>query len=66
MYEHAQSRPALEVGMMRQEMNPGYEKLMKQCNSMKNIRRCAKTNGGFNDGVTDSMQQPISLLSGVF
>lgn len=46
------------IGVMCQEMPEEFEKLIKNCNSMEEIRKAAAKNMGFN-----SIQPPLCLLT---
>ena len=53
------------IGLMRQKMPEEFEKLIKNCNSMEDIRNAATKNVGLQEAFTDSMQQPLCLLAEV-
>lgn len=53
------------IGLMRLEMSEEFEKLIKNCNSMEDVRNAAAKKSGFQDAFTDSMQPPLSMLAEV-
>ena len=53
------------VGVMREKMSDENEQLIKNCNSMAEIRKSAAKNSGLADAFTDSMQPPLCLLTEV-
>ena len=53
------------VGVMRQEMEHEYEQIIKRCNNMQQVRNAAEKDPKFTEAITDSLQQPISLISSI-
>ena len=53
------------IGLIRQKMPEEFEKLIKNCDSMEDIRNAATKNVGLQEAFTDSMQQPLCLLAEV-
>jgi hypothetical protein len=54
------------IGLMRAQMNDELEKIMKKCNSMKDIREHSNNESQLKEGLMESLQSPISLMENIF
>ena len=54
------------VGLMRSSCGEKYEKVLRSCNSLAQIRAAAEKDPGLKTAILDAMQQPKSLLSTLF
>jgi hypothetical protein len=54
------------IGLMRGQMNDELEKIMKKCNSMKDIREHSNNESQLKEGLMESLQSPISLMENIF
>lgn len=64
---HARANLGLQaVGMMRSKMNDDLERILKKCNSNKEIRKACSTNVSLSEGIKTSLEQPVNLLKEVF